>query len=301
MKTEYHAGTVRSHRIGLAAIFLVWITAAISVPLIKVLNGRLSAEEILIWRSLACIALALAIVRGKVWRSTKETKQAGFLIGFSSIAFYRAIEVWDVNPVVVLGCFIPVVNVGIDVYGRKKTSSTIILSLCCILAGTAWALESWNQRFNPEGLMWSAAFVILGGIGFDMWGKAPETDTVLEKSFWLSLWTGVYAVLILVVARPFSGIAVYGDGRIAGILAIYLVLSAVFIFVSIIPFNRIGKMPTATASILLQAATPATIVGAFLLLGERLSLSQWLGVALALVGAGFLSVQSIQSEPSSTG
>jgi drug/metabolite transporter (DMT)-like permease len=49
------------------------------------------------------------------------------------------------------------------------------------------------------------------------------------------------------------------------------------------------NLPTTEASVLAQGETPAVILGASILLGEHLTLVQWVGVGIALYGAWYLS------------
>ncbi len=49
------------------------------------------------------------------------------------------------------------------------------------------------------------------------------------------------------------------------------------------------NLPTTEASVLAQGETPAVIIGAAILLSEEVGLVQWLGVGIALLGAGYLS------------
>jgi drug/metabolite transporter (DMT)-like permease len=50
-----------------------------------------------------------------------------------------------------------------------------------------------------------------------------------------------------------------------------------------------GNLATTEASILAQGETPAVILGASILLGEHLTLVQWVGVVVALYGAWYTS------------
>jgi drug/metabolite transporter (DMT)-like permease len=49
------------------------------------------------------------------------------------------------------------------------------------------------------------------------------------------------------------------------------------------------NLSTTDASILVQGETPAVLLGAYVLLGERLTFVQWIGIGIALYGAWYLS------------
>ncbi len=50
-----------------------------------------------------------------------------------------------------------------------------------------------------------------------------------------------------------------------------------------------ANLPTTEASVLAQGETPAVILGASFMLGEKLTPFQWFGVVIALYGAWYLS------------
>ena len=303
MKTEY-SGTARSGRIGFAAIVIMWITAAVSVPFSKILfeQFRFSAEEILIVRSLACILAAVAIGRAAAWRTRGIVVIAGLLIGASSIGFYRAIASWSVNPVIVILTLVPVVTMIVTRCRGKHISATAIASLAFLIAGTAWALEPWNKPVQIEGFLWALSCVVLGGIGFDLWGRAPKETTVSEKCFWLSFWTCVLAFVVMKMRGGHFHAGRMLEPQALRTLAVFVGTVTIYIFFSIVPVSRVGKMNTVTAVVLMQFGTPVVIVGAELFVGEKLLFHQWPGVITAIAGAIFLSIQTLRvntnSEPS---
>ncbi|MCX6715794.1 MAG: hypothetical protein NT077_02100 [Candidatus Taylorbacteria bacterium] len=295
-------GTARSRKIGLIAIFLVWVTTAVVNSLAKILNENgISAEEILVFRSVLCILVALSIAGFGVLKVSFKVMLAGFVMALSGVAFYRAIEVWQsVNSVAVVVAFMPVVNIVIGLFEGKRVSGTVIISMTCLILGVVIALEPWSQPISIPGLLWAISCVIISGIGFEMWGREPETVTISQKCFWLSIWAlGMSLAIIGFSDNETLCLAKYADMRLVKILVAFAIPVTIYLFLSIVPFSRVGKMNVVTATILIQGCTPATLIGSYFLVGERLSLHQWSGVAVALIGASFLSVQTIKtSKPS---
>jgi len=100
------------------------------------------------------------------------------------------------------------------------------------------------------------------------------------------------------VIIPFQGpinFAKYVDPHLLSRLVFFGIVATAYIFCNIIPFDKIGRMHTATAVTLIQGATPATIIGAYFMVGEKMSLPQWIGVGCAMVGAAFLSIQVLSN------
>ncbi len=50
------------------------------------------------------------------------------------------------------------------------------------------------------------------------------------------------------------------------------------------------NLPTVEVSVLGQGETPTVILGAYFLLGEKLTLVQWAGVGMSLIGACYLAM-----------
>jgi len=93
----------------------------------------------------------------------------------------------------------------------------------------------------------------------------------------------------------------YADLHSYLLLALFGCLAGIYVIVTIIPFDKVGRMNTATASVLMQGGAPATIIGSYFIVGETFSVSQWIGVVVAIIGAAFLSVQlalATNSKPS---
>lgn len=296
MKIEY-VGTTRSRTIGLVAILLTWISAAISVPKAKVLQDDFSSQELLIIRSIFCLFVAMLFSNGRAWRTTSEIVLAGFIIGFSSYMFYGAIESLGVNATAVLVTFIPAVNLAIVLIEGKRVSNMVATSLAVLIGGTCWALELWNQSLPTEGLVLMGSCIVMSAIGFHYWGRAPDEVTVSQKCFWLSV-AGLVLALPFYWIAPFTiGMQKYGDQDLLETLFQFTITVIAYIFFSTVPYSRVGKMHTVLASALSQAGMPFIIVGSSIFAHEHLKPSQWPGVILALAGAIALSTQTYYARP----
>ncbi len=293
-------GTPRSHKIGLASIFLSWIFGAIVNALMKTLNNRgVTPEELLIVRSAFCVAVAYAIARGSLWRVDKNIKISGLLLGISSVAFYRAVSIWTVNYVIIIIAFTPAVNVLIARYERRHVPKSVYWCMAALIAGIVLAIEPWKQvSWNTAGFLWALGCVIPAGIGFEMWGRSSREVTVSQKCFWQAAWTMILAgAIILLFQRPF-GVERYDDVSTLKLLILFGVPGACYIFTTVFPFSKVGEMDVAKASILLQGATPASLVTSYIFLDESLSVWQGAGVACALIAASALAYQMCKPQAS---
>ena len=285
-----HSGMAQSAKIGLFAILLVWISSPLTVPIVKILKTDFSAEELLFVRSFFGLTLSLIIARSRVITTDWRLKLAGVIISFSSIAFYRAIQIWDINPVMMILTLIPVVNMVSAVITGRKISYIVIISFLILLCGIMMALNPWGQGINVKGLLLALTCVILGGIGYEIWGRVAKETTISEMCFWMALPLTLSTPVIILTSQLPYDIEKFSNIRSLWLLLLLGVINGiVYIYANIIPFNRVGKTNTVVATVLLQGGTPCTMIGSYYFVHETLSPSQWSGVAIALIGAAILS------------
>lgn len=285
-----NSGTARSVKIGCAALVTVWICGMCTVPIVKVLAGTFSAEEILFFRSVAGSVFSFMLVGGRVWKTDWRVKLAGPIVGFSSIGFYRAIQIWDIAPVMVILTLLPAINMLIAVVEGRPVSAAAPAVLALLVVGIYIALDPLKKPINHAGLCWVLTCALAAAIGLELWGKSPERTTISEKCFWLSLPIVIAAPVVIRLSQWPIDFGKYAASRPVALLAVFgLVNGILYTYCTIIPFSRAGKMSTVAAAVLLQGTTPFTIVGGWLFIGDKLGSRQWFGVFVALGGAILLS------------
>jgi len=272
------------------ALVAVWFAGLLTVPIAKILTGTFSAEEMLFVRSLPAFIVSFAIVGGRVWKADWRVKLAGPIIGFSSIGFYRAIQIWDISPVMVVLTLMPVVNMAIAAAERRPVSMAALGNLIVLAIGIYLGLDPRDKPINHAGLCWVISCSVASGIGFELWSKSPHTTTVSERCFWVALPLLLVTPIIIGLWQGPFVIEKFFTARAIALLSVFGVLNGiVYTYGTIIPFSTFGKMNTVAAAVLLQGTTPFTIVGSWLFVKEKLAARQWLGVLIALSGAITLS------------
>ena len=132
------------------------------------------------------------------------------------------------------------------------------------------------------GLTWITFGTIANGILYELFARAKETPALL-KCFWSMSGMAVFG-LVLSAGASWSAAA---DPKTLALLAGFAFVGGfLYWLANLLAFEN---LPTAEASVLAQGETPAVIIGAGLLLGERLTIVQGVGVAIALCGAWYLS------------
>lgn len=290
-----HIGTTRSHRIGLAAIAVSWVSAGLINSVMKVLNNRtFEPEELLVIRSILCMIACLALAGRAALRGSRYLHISGFVVGISSICFYRAISAWTVNYVLAALSIMPIMNVIIARSLRRHIPRSVYICMAVIIGGVIWSLEIWkDEPFDAAGLGWTLACAVLSAIGFEMIGTGRGELT--QKVFALSLGTLCLSVGILAFTGKLEW-SRYADATNLQICAVFGIPATIYIFSTMIPFSRHGEMDVAWASVFLMGATPASMGLSYLILGEKLNASQMAGVAVALGASAVLAFQLCRAE-----
>lgn len=287
--------TARSARIGFLAIVILWITGSFTVPIIKILRPHFSSEELLFVRSLFGGVVSFMLVGNRVWRTNRVVKIAGSVMAFSSIGFYRAIQTWDISPVMVIITLVPAVNIIINMMNGKKIPLVLLASFGLIVIGIVCTLDPWKQPINLKGMAWALFSVVTAGVGFEFWGKASKNITISEKCFWFALPLLILTPIIIFSTQMPFDVGRYSDPKALKLIVLFgFANGIIYTYATIVPFSSRGKMDTAVASVLMQVLTPCTIISACYLTGEVLDLFQWIGVFIALSGATFLSIWLIK-------
>ncbi len=219
--------------------------------------------------------MALIALRGKVGRVDKYTYWIALVLPFVTLGLFEGIRHWGAGPTIIVLTASPVVNVVIGASRGRRTSRASILGLVLLLGGVVMA--RWGGTFNWTGFSWSLFGTIMSGILNELFGRAKSAP--MNQCFWGSIGMGVLGLALSAgaswapAAQPKVDLSVLGFAVIGGFLYWKSYLLA------------FKNLPTTEASVLAQGETPAVIVGATVLLGEHLTLAQWIAVAIALYGA----------------
>lgn len=278
----------RKPAVGLLGIVGIWITAGLALPFVNVLR-ELSAPQLMAARGLVTAALAYALLRGVVWEPDRATLGMAASFALACLGLYMGIRAWGASPTIVIVTATPLVNFAVATWRGRTVSGAAIASLLLTLAGVLIALRPWDAQLLRSGehlragLAWSVFGALLNGAFYEFLARARSTPR-LERCFW-------QAVAVLVVGVVGSASASWQpalqDGRLLAWLVGFAFVGGFLYFLANI--EAFDHLPTDVASVLAQGETPAVILMASLLLGERLSASQWVGVLLALSGAWYLS------------
>jgi drug/metabolite transporter (DMT)-like permease len=269
----------RKTEIGILAVLGVWISAGICLPMINVLKGSFTPEQILFVRGAIPVLIVLFLRDPWELKPDKYTLGIAAVIPFAALGLFKGVREWGANPTLIVVAATPVVNFVITKVRGRKIPANVWIGFMVLLTGVVVALHG-NYPLN-RGCAWAVFGTICNGLLYELFAFAKSDKWT--KCFWASLGILVLGLISsIITSSEFPG----ATPQILGVLVLVgFTHGFLYWYSNVIMFERLEKD---AASVLAQGETPAVIIGAWLLLGERLSVAQWSGVALALFGAYYV-------------
>lgn len=268
----------RKTLLGLFGAMGIWLTAGLALPFVNVLN-MFTPPQLMVFRGFLTAAMAFIGLRGVIGRADKYTYLIALTLPLATLGLFQGIRHWGAGPTIIIITATPLVNIVIGAFLGRRISSVSIIGLSLILGGVMMA--RWGGKFQWSGFAWTLFSTIMNGILYEFFARAKATS--LQKCFWACLGMGVLGLALSAnaswtpITEPRVALLVLGFAFVGGFL---------YWIANLLAFQN---LPTTEASVLAQGETPAVILGATILLGEQLTLIQWVGVAIALYGAWYLS------------
>ena len=291
MNSVSTVGTRRTHVAGLIAIVVTWIGATISVPYSKILmdpGTGINAEDLLIVRSIACMLVAIFASGGMAVRFSKRVAAAGLLVGASSIAFYEGLRAWDISPVAVLLSTVPLVSLALALKDGRHVPTSVSMAIVALVMGVFLVLDLHRAEVSLQGLAWTLAAVVLGGLGFDQWSKCPRSSTVSQKCFWLGVSVLPFSWIMNLIHDHHISMSAFVAPGMMWPLILFTIPVTAYVFASITPFSPAGEMNPVVALALMQVATPFTIKGAEFFHHDGVRPNQWVGAFVVIASAAYI-------------
>lgn len=264
--------------LGIVGVFGIWLTAGLALPFVNILKV-FTPEQLMVFRGFMTAAMAFIGLRGVVGRVDKYTWLIAFTLPFATLGLFEGIRHWGAGPTIIIVTATPLVNLVISFFLRRRISGASLIGLVLVLGGVLLARHGGS--FKWAGFAWSIFGTIMNGILYEFFARAKASS--LQKCFYACMGMGTLG-LLLSVGTPWADIM---DVKLLVLLGGFaLVGGFLYWLANMIAFEN---LPTTEASILAQGETPAVIVGAYFLLGERLTPVQWLGVVISLLGAWYLT------------
>ncbi len=275
--------------LGLIGVIGVWLTAGLALPLVNRLTA-LSAEQLILSRGAITALLAMVLLRGNVLTGVDRwSLLLGVCFSLASLGLYRGIRTWGVSRTITVVTLTPIINFLFAQGRGKPVPLAALLSLMLILLGVTLALRSKDKSSaSAAGLAWSLFGVLMNGLFYEFAGTTVTPP--LQACFWQAICLAVVGGLGSLRA---SWAWWRGNFQLKMVVVSFALIGGFLYFLAnLIAFTNLSQV---VAAVLVQGETPAVILMAKVLLGEQLSRTQWLGVAIALLGAGYLSYSLVQA------
>jgi drug/metabolite transporter (DMT)-like permease len=264
--------------LGLLGILGICLTAGLALPFVNVLT-MFTPEQLMVVRGFLTAAIALIALRGTLGHVDKYTYLIALTGPFAVLGLFHGIRHLGAGPAIIIVTATPLVNFAIGLFSRRRLSAVTIIAFLLVLGGVVMA--RWGGTFNWTGFLWIVFGTILNGILYELFNRASAQP--LQKCFWAAIGMGT---LGLVLSTNASWPSVTDLKLIAYVVGFAFVGGFLYWFANVIAF---ANLPVNEASVLAQGETLFVLVGAMIFLGEHLTLVQWIGVAIALLGTGYLS------------
>lgn len=264
--------------IGIVAIVGVWVTAGVALPFVNRLT-QFTPEQLLAARGLLTSAMAFILARGKVLRVDRYTLYIAIAMPLASLGLYKGIRAWGAGPTIIVITTTPVLNFAFTAMKGRKVQREAMISLSLILGGVIMA--RWGGRFDLYGLGWSLFGTVFNAILYELFAKARASP--FQKCFWAMLGTAVVGILMSIHANWHQ---LEGRHTLQATLLIFAIVGGLLYWLA--NLFAFQYLPKDLASVLAQGETPAVIAASYILLPERLTPFQWIGVIVSLGGAWYL-------------
>lgn len=264
--------------LGLLGALGIWMTAGLALPFVNVLKV-FSPEQLMVFRGFITAIMALICLRGSVGKVDKYTLLMAATVPFATLGLFEGIRNWGAGPTIIIIAATPIINFVISLFLGRKVVGVSMAGFALILGGIVIARH--GGHFQWSGFAWSVFGTIMNGITYEWLARAKASS--LQKCFFGSVGMGILGLLLSI---PTSWVATTEPKLMLLLTGFVFVGGFLYWIANILAFEN---LPLGEASVLAQGETPAVIIGAYFLLGERLTLTQWIGVFISLFGAWYLS------------
>ncbi|MEJ8546118.1 EamA family transporter [Brevibacillus borstelensis] len=208
---------------------------------------------------------------------------AGLPVGSTGLLYYNALQHIPASIAIVLLFQFTWMGVLLEaILTRKKPSATTLFSLVLLLAGTLLAGGVLDKGIGGFSLV-GVAFGLLAAVSYTLFiffsGKAATDMNPWIRTSFMS--TGSILLVFLIYPPSFLTSGVLWEGLFG-----YVFMLALFgVFVPTVCFTfGVPHIGPGMAGILGAAELPMAVFSSYIILQESVSLLQWLGVIIILLG-----------------
>lgn len=267
------------------AIVIV-LSSMASLPFTRFLGGSFDPHEIMLVRAFVIVP-SIVVFTGQIPRMSLQLAKAGAAYAVATLCILYAIQRGGVNGPCVVIMLTPVVTACVEAWRGKPTDRTTLTLLALLFVGVVVALEPWGAVFDRTATMYALCCVVMGAVGNNYIGDPRFSG--LERTSVIALLGCAVALLVCVyqMRMPFAGTITPVQGIVLAIIGV----SCLAFFVG--HSSMYTYLDKTAASVVVMLQTPASILGAWLILGETMSWQQLAGAVVAFLAPMALSLRPL--------
>jgi drug/metabolite transporter (DMT)-like permease len=178
-----------------------------------------------------------------------------------------------------------------SLYMKKKPTRDKLLSIAFLLIGTVLASNLTTEGIHSiqaDGLIYGLISALCFAVFIFASGKVATEVSTIQRSLFITL--GGLIIILLTFSPIFITSGILFDG-----LWKYALLTSLFGVIFPIVFYALGapKLDGGLTTIIGSAELPAAVVAAVVILNERISALQVLGIVAILIGIGIPQLRSL--------
>ncbi len=194
-------------------------------------------------------------------------------------AFYWAIELLGVGPAATIHFLGPIfVLVWFAVVRRVATTPLVWAAAVSSIVGVSLVTEAWSMESSDIG---GLLVGLLAAMMFASYLLVGEWVSGEFDPLYVGLWGFAFASIIWLVALPIWTFPTDISGSAWRDLAIVAILGTTIPF--LLEFSALRVLASSIVGVIATAEPVVAATGAYLILDERLSSTQWVGVAIVVV------------------
>jgi drug/metabolite transporter (DMT)-like permease len=221
---------------------------------------------------------------------------AGFLNTFATLTLYRAFEVGKMSVVAPLSAGYPAITVLLSVLSGERLTFARVAGIALILAGAVLVARSEGEaavdasqdsagaNSHRAGLQFAIVSAFAMGVMFWLIGIRIVPIVGALPAVWLiRLVSGTLTLIAILLLRQSGALPVTG--------AVWPILGMSVFDTTAYCLNNIGMQleQVSVVSVLASLYGAVTVAYAAMLLREKISRAQWLGIVLIFAGITFIS------------
>lgn len=254
---------------------------------VYLLREGLGLNEFLFWRFFLSVILLLPFLNTKQhWRDS-FSKKGLIIISVSSIFYasstsfyFYAIECIGSGLAMVLFYCYPVFVVLLDwVHGKNPPSKITLTGLAIVLLGTLFLSDPSNWHLSIDGIGWGLFCAFSFGIYFYTSQRSIRGLSVLSGTFCICLGNFlIFSLLVIYKGSLYLPTTAWVVGNISGLAILSTVLPIYLVYVAL------RTIDGTKASVLSVFEPIVTIILGIIFLHEKITLVQYIGVLIILIG-----------------